>query len=93
RVLEDAGHTVKALQVYRNVEPEIPELEEFGVDAVFVASPSAARRLLGKNPWMARALFFTIGKTTGEAVRGLGVRVWCSSVPALRSGPSRWLGA
>jgi len=73
-LLEESGHRVAPVVVYENVEPEIPCYEPFEVAAVFVASPSAARRLIRSNPWIADRPFYSVGPTTGAAVRGLGVR-------------------
>jgi uroporphyrinogen-III synthase len=73
-LLEESGHRVVPVVVYENVEPEIPGYEPFDVAAVFVASPSAARRLIRANPWIAERPFYAVGPTTGAAVRGLGVR-------------------
>jgi uroporphyrinogen-III synthase len=72
--LAEAGHRVQAAVVYENVAPEIPEMDPFPVAAVFVASPSAARRLIHALPWMADERFCAIGPTTGQALEGLGVR-------------------
>ena len=49
-VLTRAGVTVRSVEVYENVEPEIPALAPRPVAAAFVASPSAARRLLAYQP-------------------------------------------
>ncbi len=73
RVLGEAGHRLERLQVYRNIEPPIPRLEPFALAGVFVASPSAAGRLLDRNPWMRAATFFTIGDTTRRALEERGV--------------------
>jgi uroporphyrinogen-III synthase len=43
------------------------------VAAVFVASPSAAKRLVDKNPWIKGAHYCAIGSTTAEALKNLGV--------------------
>ncbi len=72
RMLAEAGHILFPLVVYRNSEPRLPALDPFSA-VVFVASPSAARRLLARYPWMAGAAFFTIGATTAAALAALGV--------------------
>jgi uroporphyrinogen-III synthase len=64
----------RTLTVYSNDAPDVPALEPFDVAAVFVASPSAARRLLAAMPWMRSCPFVSIGPTTTGALRGLGVR-------------------
>lgn len=71
--LEQAGFWVEPVIVYENVGPDIPRLEPSPVAAVFVASPSAARRLVDKNPWIKGAHFCAIGPTTAAALRDLGV--------------------
>ncbi|MBI4862880.1 MAG: uroporphyrinogen-III synthase [Candidatus Riflebacteria bacterium] len=73
--------------VYENVAPEIPRLAPFPVAAVFVASPSAARRLVAANPWVRQTRFLTIGPTTASAVRDLGV----GSVRAIGSTLTDWI--
>jgi uroporphyrinogen-III synthase len=71
--LLDKAFEVFPVQVYQNVEPDIPCLKPFDPGAVFVASPSAGQRLLKKNRWMKRARFFVIGDTTYKAMTNLGV--------------------
>lgn len=71
--LEEAGFFIEPVIVYENVGPDIPRLEPSPVAVVFVASPSAAKRLVDKNPWIKGAHFCTIGPTTAEALKGLGV--------------------
>jgi uroporphyrinogen-III synthase len=71
--LEAAGFWVEPVIVYENVGPDIPRLEPSPVAAVFVASPSAARRLVDKNPWIKAAHFCAIGPTTAAALSELGV--------------------
>jgi uroporphyrinogen-III synthase len=71
--LEEAGFWIEPLIVYENVGPDIPRLEPTPVAAVFVASPSAAKRLVDKNPWIKGAHFCAIGPTTAEALKDLGV--------------------
>jgi len=61
--LQAAGHAVATLTVYDNREPEVPRLGD-SVDAVVVASPSAAARFLAANPNAARAAFVALGPTT-----------------------------
>lgn len=72
RVLAAAGHRLQPLLVYRHVEPPLPHLQPFAA-VVQVASPSAARRLLSANPWLAGERFLAIGKTTAGALGELGV--------------------
>jgi uroporphyrinogen-III synthase len=71
--LEEAGYWIEPLIVYENVGPDIPRLEPTPVAAVFVASPSAAKRLVDKNPWIKGAHYCAIGSTTAEALKNLGV--------------------
>lgn len=71
--LEEAGFWVEPVIVYENVGPDIPRLEPTPVAAVFVASPSAAKRLVDKNPWIRGAHYCAIGPTTAEALKSLGV--------------------
>jgi uroporphyrinogen-III synthase len=73
RALGEAGIGSISVVIYENASPAVPALGPFPVAAVFVASPSAARRLLEANPWMAQHAFLTIGLTTLKAVRELGV--------------------
>jgi uroporphyrinogen-III synthase len=73
QALKEAGYDLFSIQVYENFEPEIPPVEPAPVAGVFVASPSAARRLLQRNPWLGSARFFAIGKTTRRAIRQMGV--------------------
>ena len=73
RIISQAGHTIIDITVYENLEPKIPNHEPFEVAAVFVTSPSAARRLLGKNPWLKTKRFFCIGSTTACALTSLGI--------------------
>lgn len=72
-ILTGAGLELCPVQVYENVAPEVPQLEPFAVAAVFAASPSAARRLLAANPWMAGQAFVAIGPTTATALSEMGV--------------------
>ena len=71
--LERAGQRIAPLIVYENVDPGVPALEPFEVAAVFVASPSAAKRLLEKNGWFGKQSFFVIGRTSADALEKLGV--------------------
>jgi uroporphyrinogen-III synthase len=72
--LERAGFVLLPVVVYENLAPDIPAMAPCPVAAVFAASPSAARRLLGANPWLRKASFVAIGATTEKALRDLGVR-------------------
>jgi len=74
QALREAGHSVVELTTYQNYSPEIPLLDAFPVAAVFVASPSAVRRLVEKNPWLVNQPFCAIGPTTAEAARQSGAR-------------------
>ncbi len=73
-VLDRAGYMVEALEVYKNYTPDIPHLDPFPVAAVYVASPSAAQRLVENNPWIKDTLFCAIGPTTAAALGKLGVK-------------------
>ncbi len=88
-LLVEAGMVLEPVEVYENIAPEIPRLEPFPVAAVFVASPSAGRRLLGANPWMRDCPFYTIGSTTASAHRDLGV----SAVERIGAGFDAWVEA
>jgi len=71
--LRKAARPFQALQVYQNYAPPIPDLEPFPVAAVFVASPSAVRRLCRALPWMRTCPFLAIGPTTKRACLELGI--------------------
>jgi uroporphyrinogen III methyltransferase/synthase len=71
--LESAGFTLMPLVVYENAEPRVPSVSPVPVAAVFVASPSAGKRLLEANPWLRGSPFVAIGPTTGSALRALGI--------------------
>jgi uroporphyrinogen-III synthase len=71
--LEEVGFWVEPVIVYENAAPDIPRLEPSEVAAVFVASPSAAKRLVEKNPWIKGAHYCAIGPTTADALKKLGV--------------------
>jgi uroporphyrinogen-III synthase len=70
--LAEASIVARPLTVYANDAPHVPSLEPFDVAAVFVASPSAARRLVAAMPWMLACRFVSIGPTTTGALRELG---------------------
>lgn len=89
RVLEEAGHRLEPVEVYQNIAPDIPRLDRFAVAAVFVASPSAAERLLEKNPWFGQHHFCAIGPTTAAALGRLGV----ASVEMIGAKPEDWITA
>ncbi len=72
--LRALGRSFEALPVYANQAPEGEPLEPFPVAAVFVAAPSAARRLLSRAPWLRDHSFLAIGPTTAAALAELGVR-------------------
>ncbi len=86
-MLTNAGYQLEDLIVYENVDVPIAALQPFPVAAVFIASPSAAQRLLAANPWMRNARMFTIGKTTARALRSLGG----SRVEEIGADPRQWL--
>ncbi len=68
--------------VYQNVAPNFEPIEPFPVAAVFVAAPSAARRLIAHYPWIAQAPFLPIGPTTHAALEELGVRRFLGPIEA-----------
>jgi uroporphyrinogen-III synthase len=72
--LRALGRPFESLPVYANDAPEGAPLEPFPVAAVFVAAPSAARRLLERAPWLRERPFLAIGPTTATALAELGVR-------------------
>lgn len=72
-ILEKAGFKLEYVRVYENQEPKIPILRPFPVVAVYVASPSAVKRLVENNPWFKDTLFCSIGPTTTVALAELGV--------------------
>jgi uroporphyrinogen-III synthase len=72
-LLARRGFDVRGIVVYVNEEPPIEPRPRFDVGAVFVASPSAARRLLSAMEWMRGAPFVSIGPTTTDALVSLGV--------------------
>ena len=87
--LERAGFVLLPVVVYENLAPDIPAMAACPVAAVFAASPSAGRRLLGANPWLRKASFVAIGATTEKALRGLGVL----SVKTAGPDPRAWVKA
>lgn len=89
QALREAGHGVAELTTYQNYSPEIPVLAAFPVAAVFVASPSAVKRLVEKNPWLLNQPFCAIGPTTAEAARQLGAR----RVFEIGTEPAGWIEA
>jgi uroporphyrinogen-III synthase len=72
--LESLGRAFLPLPVYANEAPTLAPLPLFPVAAVFVAAPSAARRLLGHAPWLREHPFLAIGPTTAVALAELGVQ-------------------
>jgi len=72
-LLQHAGHQLEPGIVYENLAPEIASWQPFEVAAIFIASPSAVKRLLEKNPWMKEKSFLAIGSTTIAALQELGV--------------------
>ena len=87
--LARAGYQVLPLVIYDNVAPDIPALSPFAVAAVFVASPSAAQRLLAHNAWLTASRFFCIGRTTARRLKELSVL----DVLELGAEESRWVEA
>jgi len=71
--LAEGGYRVESLEVYHNVDPGIPPMEPFPLSAVVVASPSACRRLVEKNPWIKQHRFYAIGPTTVAALAELHI--------------------
>ncbi|HUU02123.1 MAG TPA: uroporphyrinogen-III synthase [Myxococcota bacterium] len=88
-ILAQAGMNLEPVIVYENIEPDVPACQPFRVAGVFVASPSAARRLLEKNPWMNKNRFFTIGSTTSRQLAERGIE----SIDVLGAGFDNWLEA
>jgi len=86
-ILLEAGYRIVPLIVYENIAPVIAEYGKFPVAAVFVASPSAARRLYRHNGWMIKHPVFVIGSTTKEAVEKLGAE----SVTVMGAGFDSWV--
>jgi uroporphyrinogen-III synthase len=84
-----ASIVVRPLTVYANDAPVVPVLEPFAVAAVFVASSSAAGRLLEAMPWMRECRFVSIGPTTTAALGELGVRLVVEQGPE----PEQWESA
>ncbi len=84
--LEAASIEVRPLTVYANDAPDVPALDPFDVAAVFVASPSAAGRLLAAMPWMRGCRFVSIGPTTSAALRQLGA----ARIDEPDPDPGRW---
>ena len=72
-LLREAGLSLSPIQVYENLTPDIPVLDPSAATAVFFASPSAARRMFGANPWMRERICLAIGATTATALTDLGV--------------------
>lgn len=88
-VLRRAGLEVDSLEVYANEEPRVEQRPAFPLAAVFIASPSAARRLLAANPWMRSARFFCIGRSTERALAELGA----ARVERIGADRQRWVEA
>ncbi|MBW2260829.1 MAG: uroporphyrinogen-III synthase [Deltaproteobacteria bacterium] len=87
--LRDAFIEVRSLTVYANDAPDVPSLEPFPVAAVFVASPSAAGRLVAAMPWMIECAFVSIGPTTTAALEDLGAK----RIEEPGPDPEHWLSA
>jgi len=59
--------------VYENRAPKMPVFEPRPVAAIFVAAPSAVKRLLQHYPWLRERPFLAIGTTTETALKQHGV--------------------
>lgn len=72
-MLQDAGHDVHAAIVYENVEPAAPAealLQQASqANAIYLAAPSAAERLLTWAPALRERPLVAIGTTTATALR------------------------
>lgn len=88
-ILSGAGMKIVPLEVYENQDPELSPRQAFDVSAIFVASPSAGRRLLDANPWMRHCRFAVIGKTTQDELERLGV----VNIRKVGAGMDAWLEA
>ena len=79
RTLASAGHSCTRLAVYRTLP--VPEqrprraVSSLGVDAVFLASPSAVTGFVNRVWLDTTAEVFTIGPSTTEAARAAGLEV------------------
>jgi len=87
--LTAAGHTLLPLVVYENYEPEVTRFAPFPVAGIFAASPSAARRLVEKNPWMLEESFFVIGRTSAAELERLGAK----EITRMGAGHRDWVEA
>lgn len=71
--LQAAGHHVHAAVAYENVEPSTPSAADLAraasADAIYLAAPSAADRLLAWSPELGQRALATIGPTTAAALR------------------------
>jgi uroporphyrinogen-III synthase len=86
-ILNQAGYELEDLVVYENEAVPVPTLHPFPVAAVFIASPSAATRLLKANPWIKAKRFFSIGNTTARALKELGIK----QVEGIGADPRQWI--
>jgi uroporphyrinogen-III synthase len=86
-ILRKAGYQLDELVVYENVDVPIATLQPFPVAAVFIASPSAAKRLLTANPWMRDRRLFAIGRTTAQALKKLGA----VTIEEIGADPFQWI--
>ncbi len=72
-VLRAAGHDVHVVVVYENVEPATPAAEMLAAaaaaQAIYLAAPSAADRLLAWAPHLRDRPLVAIGATTAAALR------------------------
>jgi uroporphyrinogen-III synthase len=82
QVLREHGFTVCTLTVYRNVAPSSMAYSRVPLTAVVYASPSAAQRLIGVNPWLVEVPAIAMGPTTAQALTALGAaRISVASDP------------
>ncbi len=72
--LESRGRPCLPLPVYANEAPATEAIPPFDAAVVFVAAPSAAKRVLARAPWLRSRPFLAIGPTTADALRRLGVQ-------------------
>jgi len=72
RALARAGRPCWPVLVYENREPPLRPEAPFPTAAVFVAAPSAARRLLAALPWLRAQRCLAIGPTTRDALLAAG---------------------
>lgn len=80
--LQAHGFRVEVVTVYRNVAPLKLTYAAVPLTAVAYASPSAAKRLIGANPWLLHVPAVAMGPTTADALTDLGaVNISIASEP------------